>query len=86
MVSRRGLLAATGAAALPLPALAQAGYPTRTVALLVGFAPGGGTDIISRLLQPALQEDFGQAIAIENRAGGSGTIAAAANARGRPDG
>lgn len=85
MISRRLLLAAGSAAALPLPGHAQA-YPTRPVSMLVGFAPGGGTDIIARLLQPALQEELGQPIAIENRAGGSGTIAAAANARGRPDG
>jgi tripartite-type tricarboxylate transporter receptor subunit TctC len=85
MVTRRSLLAAGGVAALPLPALAQA-YPTRPVSMLVGFAPGGGTDIIARLIQPQLQEELGQPIAIENRAGGSGTIAAAQNARGRPDG
>jgi tripartite-type tricarboxylate transporter receptor subunit TctC len=89
MFTRRSLLAAAGAAALPLPAFAQGAagaYPTRPVSLLVGFAPGGGTDIIARLLHQALQEDLGQPIAIENRAGGSGTIAAATNARGRPDG
>jgi tripartite-type tricarboxylate transporter receptor subunit TctC len=85
MITRRALVAAAGAAALPLPGLAQS-YPTRPVSMLVGFAPGGGTDIIARLLQPALQEELGQPIAIENRAGGSGTIAAAANARARPDG
>jgi tripartite-type tricarboxylate transporter receptor subunit TctC len=90
MLKRRSLLAA-GATALALPdlarpALAQGSYPNRTVSMLVGFAPGGGTDIIARLLQPALQEEFGQPIAIDNRAGGSGTIAATQNARGRPDG
>jgi tripartite-type tricarboxylate transporter receptor subunit TctC len=83
MPTRRTLVAA--AAALALPAQAQT-YPTRPISMLVGFAPGGGTDIIARLLQPQLQEELGQPIAIENRAGGSGTIAAAANARGRPDG
>ncbi|MGX9964596.1 Bug family tripartite tricarboxylate transporter substrate binding protein [Roseomonas sp. F4] len=90
MLTRRSLWAATGALALPMPAWAQAtgpgAYPTRTISLLMGFAPGGGTDIISRLLQPALQEDFGHPVAIESRPGGSGTIAATANARGRPDG
>jgi tripartite-type tricarboxylate transporter receptor subunit TctC len=85
MVTRRALIAASGAAALPWGASAQS-YPTRPISMLVGFAPGGGTDIIARLLQPALQDELGQPIAIENRAGGSGTIAAAANARGRPDG
>jgi tripartite-type tricarboxylate transporter receptor subunit TctC len=86
MLTRRAIIAAAGAAALPLPALGQGSYPSRPISMLVGFAPGGGTDIIARLLQPALQEEFGQPIAIENRAGGSGTIAAAQNARGRPDG
>jgi tripartite-type tricarboxylate transporter receptor subunit TctC len=86
MPTRRSIIGATAAVALPIEARAQGAYPSRPVSLLVGFAPGGGTDIISRLLQPQLQEELGQPIAIENRAGGSGTIAAAANARGRPDG
>jgi tripartite-type tricarboxylate transporter receptor subunit TctC len=85
MLTRRAMIAA-GAATLPWQARAQGAYPTRPVGMLVGFAPGGGTDIIARLLQPQLQEELGQPIAIENRAGGSGTIAAAANARARPDG
>ncbi len=85
MLARRALTLGLGVAALARPGFAQS-YPTRPITLLVGFAPGGGTDIIARLLQPALQEELGQPIAIENRAGGSGTIAAAANARGRPDG
>lgn len=85
MIRRRGLIAGCGALAMADAARAQS-YPTRPVTMLVGFAPGGGTDIIARLLQPALQDELGQPMAIENRAGGSGTIAAAANARGRPDG
>lgn len=82
---RRSLLLATPGL-LALPALAQAPYPGRPITMLVGFAPGGGTDIIARLLQPALQADLGQPIAVENRPGASGTIAAAANARATPDG
>jgi tripartite-type tricarboxylate transporter receptor subunit TctC len=86
---RRPLLLAAAAAALPAtaPRLARAqAYPSRPVALLVGFAPGGGTDIISRLLQPALQQELGQPIAVENRPGASGTIAALAGTRAAPDG
>ncbi len=87
MLTRRGLLAAP----LALPALssarAQPGWePGRPVTLLVGFAPGGGTDIIARLLSPALQQSLGVPIAVENRPGASGTIAAQANSRAAPDG
>ena len=60
--------------------------PSRPINLLVGFAPGGGTDIISRLLQPALQADLGQTVTVENRPGASGTVAALAGIRAPPDG
>jgi tripartite-type tricarboxylate transporter receptor subunit TctC len=83
--TRRALGAAALAPLLPAPALAQA-YPSRTITLLVGFAPGGGTDIISRFLAPFLQEEFGQTIAVENRPGASGTLAVLAMSRARPDG
>ena len=87
MLGRRNLLAAP--ALLPPRVMAQIGaqpWPTRPITLLIGFAPGGGTDIIARALQPALQEDLGQPLAIESRPGASGTLAAAAVARARPDG
>lgn len=85
MITRRPLLA--GAALLAAPRLARAqSYPTRPITLMVGFAPGGGTDIISRLLQPAMQQELGQPIAVENRPGASGTIAALAGTRAAPDG
>jgi tripartite-type tricarboxylate transporter receptor subunit TctC len=87
IIHRRTMLGALGAAALPLPSLAQgAAYPTRPITMLVGFAPGGGTDIVSRMLAPKLQEELGQPITVENRAGASGTLAAAAAARSKPDG
>jgi len=81
--SRRALLA--GFAALPLPALAQ-DWPTRSLTVLVGFAPGGGTDIIARLLAPAMAAELGQSVLVENRPGASGTLAALAGTRAAPDG
>ncbi|MBR0672794.1 Bug family tripartite tricarboxylate transporter substrate binding protein [Neoroseomonas soli] len=84
-ISRRALGAAALAPLLPAPAIAQA-YPSRAITLLVGFAPGGGTDIIARFLAPSLQEEFGQTIAVENRPGASGTLAVLAMSRARPDG
>lgn len=86
MFQRRSVLAGLGAAALPLAARAQDQYPSRAITMLVGFAPGGGTDIVSRLLSPKLQEELGQPVTVENRPGASGTLAAGAAARSRPDG
>ncbi len=74
-------------AALATPSLARAqAYPTRPISFLIPFAPGGGTDIISRAIQPAVQEELGQPLAIENRAGASGTLGIGQLARARPDG
>jgi tripartite-type tricarboxylate transporter receptor subunit TctC len=87
MPTRRQLLAAPLLAASLSPARAQLRWePSRPISLLVGFAPGGGTDIIARLLAPALQQALGQPIAVENRPGASGTIAALTGSRAAPDG
>jgi tripartite-type tricarboxylate transporter receptor subunit TctC len=74
---RQFLQLAASAAAMPVMsrvASAEA-YPSRPVRLLVGFAPGGGTDVMARLLQPALSERLGQQIVIENRPGAGTNIA-----------
>src|SRR5215213_7573730 len=88
--TRRRVLAAAAAAGSPAapPARAQRQRwePSRPITLLVGFAPGGGTDIVSRLLQPLLQSDLGQPVTVENRPGASGTLAALAGTRAPPDG
>ncbi len=87
---RRTLLAASLAAAtLALPALAsaqQAWWPTKPIRLLVGFAPGGGTDIVARALGPKMSEILGQQVVVENRAGAAGTIAADMVAKAPADG
>jgi tripartite-type tricarboxylate transporter receptor subunit TctC len=61
-------------------------YPTRPVRLLLPFAPGGGSDIIARVITPKLYEALGQQWVIDNRGGAAGNIAAEIVARAPPDG
>lgn len=61
-------------------------YPARPVRLLVGFAPGGGTDTTARALSQKLTEALGQQVVVDNRPGASGGIAAEITARANPDG
>ena len=81
-----GLISGCGLAALPIAARAQASYPNRPVRILVPFAPGGGADIVSRLLSPHLQRILGQSVIVENRAGAAGRIGTLAVAKADPDG
>lgn len=68
------------------PAAAQGGYPNRPIKLIVGFPPGGSTDLAGRVLAARLTQSLGQAVVVENKAGASGNIAADAVARSAPDG
>ena len=87
MTTRRNVIAGFAAcAAWPVRASAQAEYPTRTVRIIVPFAPGGGADIVSRLIAPHLQNSFGQSVIVENRAGAAGRIGTAVVAKSDPDG
>ena len=61
-------------------------FPTKPVRIIVAFPPGGGTDIVARLIAPRLGEIWGQAVVVENRAGASGTIGTEAAAKADPDG
>jgi len=76
-----GLLMAVTAA----PVVAQ-GYPDRPIRLVVPYAPGGGTDLTSRLIALRLTERFKQQVIVDNRAGGASNIGAEIVARSAPDG
>jgi tripartite-type tricarboxylate transporter receptor subunit TctC len=78
------------AAAAALPALARrAGaqnYPTQPIRILVGYAAGGGVDIVARLLGEPMKAALGQPVIVENRTGAAAMIAANAVAKAAPDG
>jgi tripartite-type tricarboxylate transporter receptor subunit TctC len=74
-----GMLVAAGAAA-------QGGFPSRPITMIVGFAPGGGTDTAARIIAKAATEALGQSVIVENRAGAGGNIAHEQVAKAAADG
>jgi tripartite-type tricarboxylate transporter receptor subunit TctC len=72
--------------ALTVASTAHAAYPDRPVKLLVGYAPGGSTDIVARLLAKELSSKWRQTVVVENKPGASGMIAAEQVVRSAPDG
>jgi len=82
---KRFALVCVLAAAAVIPAVAQ-DYPNKPIKLIVSFGPGGGADIVGRILGQAMSEKLGQPVVIENRPGAAGTIGNEAVARAEKDG
>src|SRR6266576_4295169 len=80
------LAAAATALAVAAPTASAQNYPTRPVRIVVGFAAGGTTDLVARLMARWLSERLGQQFVIENRPGASANLAAEAVARAPADG
>ncbi len=80
-----GLAVLLGAIACA-PAVAQDSYPSKPVTIVVGFPPGGATDVMARLFADRMAEPLGQRVIVENRGGAGGTIAAAYVAKAPADG
>jgi tripartite-type tricarboxylate transporter receptor subunit TctC len=72
--------------ACALPAMAQDQYPNKPIRIIVGYAAGGGNDIIVRVMQPEMQKGLGQPVIVENKPGAQSIIAAETVARSAPDG
>ena len=79
-----------GSALLATPALAQTGtqggFPQRNVTIVVPFAPGGSTDVLTRLMAERMTQTLGRPVQVENRPGGNTIVGAEAVARAQPDG
>src|SRR5450631_356844 len=69
-----------------LPAAAQPVYPSKPVRMIVGYAPGGGTDLAARYVANALSELWGSTVLVDNRVGGGGVSGADMTAKSAPDG
>jgi tripartite-type tricarboxylate transporter receptor subunit TctC len=85
MLTRRNFLAGTSALVIVAPACA-ATYPDRPIHILVGYAAGGGVDLVARLLSEPMKAALGQPVIVENRTGESAMIASNVVAKAAPDG
>lgn len=83
---RRHLLGGAAGTLLAAPALAQGGFPSRTIRMVVPYPPGGATDAMSRLAAQKIQEKLGQTVVVENRSGANGQVGSQAVLQAGADG
>jgi tripartite-type tricarboxylate transporter receptor subunit TctC len=90
MIKRRllvlSMIAAAAAPVAVFAADAKTDYPSRTVRMVVPFAPGGASDHVARIIQPRMHELLGQQLVVDNRSGAAGNIGVEVAARANPDG
>ena len=86
MLNRRNFLATAASLAAADPAFAQSGYPDHPIRIIVGYAAGGGVDIVARLLGEPIRAELGQTVIVENRTGAAAMIASNTVAKATPDG
>lgn len=86
LLSTLSIVAITCIVTSPLAPAQKLDYPQRPIRLIVGFTPGGSTDLVGRLLGAKLSERLGQQVVIDNRPGASGIIAAELVSKSQPDG
>ena len=86
MISGTRLVLVVCCTAVGLSQAADQPYPSSPIRLLVGFGPGGGTDVVARIIAPKLSDAMGQSWVVDNRGGVGGNLASDIAVRSNPDG